>query len=246
MIHALIFAGGTGTRMRTSDVPKQFIKVDGKEIIIRTLEHFANHSEVDTITVVCLKSWMDTMKTLIEQYHIPKVRAIIPGGKTGYESIHFGLLSICESASGEDIVLICDGVRPFLSKELIQNCIENTRQYGTAVPVTPSIDSVLVSEDGAVCNAHLDRKTVYITQAPQGYYLQTIMDAHKEAEARGMEDAISSADLMLELNREIHIFAGERTNIKATTPEDLYTLRSSYYYEHHLRLAEEEKNQQKD
>lgn len=240
MVHALIFAGGTGTRMKSADIPKQFIEVDGKEIIIRTLEHFSSHEGVDTITVVCLEGWIDHLRKQIERYHIQKISAMIPGGKTGYESIHLGLLEICGNAAQEDIVLICDGVRPMLSRKLLDDCIRETHAFGSAVPVTPSIDSVLVSENGNSCSKHMERKQIYITQAPQGYKLKRIMDAHQKAEIQNMTNAVSSADLLLDLGEEIHLFLGERTNIKATTPEDLDTLRSTYYYEHHKRLAIEE------
>lgn len=240
MVHALIFAGGTGTRMKSADIPKQFIEVDGKEIIIRTLEFFSTHPAVDAITVVCLREWIAHLEAGLKCYHIQKVSSIIPGGKSGYASIRLGLEEIEKTAAKEDIVLICDGVRPMLSEALINACIQETRQYRTAVPVTPSIDSVLVSEDGQLCRRHLERKQVYITQAPQGYFLEDILGAHREAEEKGLAEAISSADLFLELGREVHIFPRERSNIKATTPEDLYSLRASYYYAHHMRLAREE------
>ncbi|MCD7909373.1 MAG: 2-C-methyl-D-erythritol 4-phosphate cytidylyltransferase, partial [Clostridium sp.] len=115
MVHALIFAGGMGTRMKSEDLPKQFIEVDGKAIIIRTLEHFSHHNEVDKIVIVCVESWIDYLLELLKINAITKVSAVIPGGRTGYDSIHNGLIEIAGTATDEDIVLICDGVRPVLT-----------------------------------------------------------------------------------------------------------------------------------
>lgn len=241
MITALIFAGGTGQRMRSADIPKQFLKVGGKPIIIRTIEHFSLHDEVDNIVVVCLESWINELKADILKYDLRKIELIIPGGDTGYQSIHKGLLAVAEKAKDDDIVLICDGVRPMLTKELISQCISDTVKYGSAVPVTSSIDSVLESSDGKLCSKKHNRSNIFITQAPQGYTVKKIMDAHRRAEERGIE-SVSSADLMIELGEEIHIFQGIRENIKVTTKEDLNALRATHYYENFKSFAEEELN----
>lgn len=243
MAVALIFAGGVGTRMNSKDVPKQFLKVDGVSIIIRTIKHFEKHEKVERIVVVCLSSWIDELKRELDEFQIKKVTDILPGGETGFQSIHIGLERVSEIAGKEDIVLICDGVRPSLSRDLISNCIEDAERYGTAVPVTPSIDSVLYSDDGASCGKNISRKKIYITQAPQGYRLSIIMDAHDEAIRKGIE-SVSSADLMIELGHDVHIFKGIRENIKVTTVEDLNALRATQYYKHFRNFSMEEMNQQ--
>lgn len=240
MVHAMLFAGGTGTRMKSENIPKQFIEVDGKPIIIRTLENFAFHPLVDDIVIACIASGIEHLKKLIEQYRIPKVRSIVEGGSSGFESIHNGLVEAAKNAADTDIVLICDGVRPVMSEQLISECIELAKEHETAVPVVRSIDSVLVSEDGKSCKVNMPRENMYITQAPQGYTMRKIMWAHDEAARRGLVNPTSSADLLIELGETVHIFIGERDNIKVTTPEDLYTLRSHYYYEHYKKFAKEE------
>lgn len=240
MVHAMLFAGGTGTRMKSENIPKQFIEVDGKPIIIRTLENFAFHPLVDDIVIACIASGIEHLKKLIEQYRIPKVKSIVEGGSSGFESIHNGLVEVAKNAADTDIVLICDGVRPVMSEQLISECIELAKEHETAVPVVRSIDSVLVSEDGKSCKVNMPRENMYITQAPQGYTMRKIMWAHDEAARRGLVNPTSSADLMIELGETVRIFIGERDNIKVTTPEDLFTLRSHYYYEHYKRFAKEE------
>lgn len=239
MVSALIFAGGVGVRMKSKDIPKQFLEIDGKPIIIHTLEHFSKHDMVNNIVVVCIESWIDDLRNMLLKYGISKVVSVIPGGETGFQSIHLGLLEIAKNnKKDDDIVLICDGVRPILTEDLITDCINETRKYTSAVPVTPSIDSVLYSDDGQSCSKNISRKKIFITQAPQGYTMKRITDAHDRAIKMGME-AISSADLLIELGEEVHLIKGLRDNIKVTTPEDLNTLRSIAYYEHFQNFARE-------
>ncbi len=241
MVTAMLFAGGVGTRMKQSDMPKQFLEVGGKPIIIRTMEHFAIHDDVDWIVVACKEDWIPYLNELIEKFQIKKVKAVIPGGDTGFDSIHNGVVKTAEfSKADDDIILICDGVRPMLSKELIDNCIEYTKKYGTAVPVTPSIDSLLYSEDGEICNKSYKRSSMYITQAPQGYTMKKILWAHDEAYKRNILNPVSSSELFIELGEPVHLFIGERNNIKVTTPEDLETLRANFFYQNFKLFAKEE------
>ena len=241
MVTAVIFAGGVGARMKSTGIPKQFIEVDGKPIIIRTLENFQYHSEVDNIVIACLDTWIKKLKEYIKKYNITKVRSVVPGGKNGHGSIHNGLIAAKEfSKKDTDIVLICDGVRPLLSDKLISDCIRIAWEYETAVPVTPSIDSVLESKDGHTCRRSLPRSEMFITQAPQGYTMRKIMWAHEEAEKRNILNPISSSELLIELGEEVHIFIGDRDNIKVTTPEDMRFLRAYYYYRQYENFAREE------
>ena len=242
MVTAMLFAGGVGTRMKSNDLPKQFLVVGGKPIIIRTMEHFAKHKDVDDIVIACKEDWIDYLNELIEKFNVQKVRAVVPGGATGFDSIHNGVVETAKVAKNpDDIILICDGVRPMLSEQLITNCIELTRKFGTAVPVTPSIDSLLYSDDGETCGKSYKRSSMYITQAPQGYTMERILWAHSEAEKRGITNPVSSSELFIELGEEVRLFIGERSNIKVTTPEDLDTLRADYYYRNFKQFAEEMK-----
>lgn len=241
MVTAVVFAGGVGARMKSVEIPKQFLEVDGKPIIIRTLENFQHHSEVDNIVIACLEAWIEKLDELIKKHSITKVLKIVPGGENGHGSIHNGLLAAQQYAGnkGDDIVLICDGVRPLLSDELISNCIKTAKEYQTAVPVTRSIDSVLESKDGKTCSKSLPRGEMFITQAPQGYTMNKIMWAHDEAEKRGITNPISSSELLIELGEEVQIFIGDRDNIKVTTPEDMRFLRAYYYYRRYENFARE-------
>lgn len=239
MVTAMLFAGGSGKRMHSEDIPKQFLEIEGKSIIIRTMEHFEHHPKVDRIVIACKVDWIDELKKQVDENRITKVYSIIPGGATGFESIHNGVMEVARYSGFEDLILICDGVRPMLSEELIDNCINIAREYGTAVPVTPSIDSLLFSENGDVCKKAYKRSSMYITQAPQGYTMKNILWAHDEAEKRGITNPVSSSELFIELGKEVRLYIGERNNIKVTTPEDLETLRAYFYYQHYKVFAKE-------
>ena len=241
MVTAMLFAGGIGARMQSSDLPKQFLEVGGKPIIVHTMEHFSRHPMVDGIVVACKEDWIDYLVELIAHFSVKKVRAIVAGGETGFASIHNGVVAVASfSKEPEDIILICDGVRPMLSEKLITDCITHTKRHKTAVPVTPSIDSLLYSIDGETCAKSYDRNQMYVTQAPQGYTMERILWAHAEAEKRGITNPISSSELFIELGEAVHLFKGERFNIKVTTPEDLVTLRAQFYYENYKKFAKEE------
>ena len=225
MVTAMLFAGGDGRRMKSDDLPKQFIEIGGKPIIVRTMEHFEKHPEVDRIVVACKEDWIDHLEALIKDYKITKVHSVVPGGATGYASIHNGVMETAKFMTDpDDIILICDGVRPMLTERLISDSIRYARECGTSVPVTPSIDSLLFSEDGKFCEKSYERSSMYITQAPQGYTMEKILWAHSEAERRGILNPVSSSELFIELGEKVRLFEGERINIKVTTQEDLEIL----------------------
>ncbi len=225
MVTAMLFAGGVGRRMKSDDLPKQFIEIGGKPIIVRTMEHFEKHPEVDRIVVACKEDWIDHLEALIKDYKITKVHSVVPGGATGYASIHNGVMETAKFMTDpDDIILICDGVRPMLTERLISDSIRYARECGTSVPVTPSIDSLLFSEDGKFCEKSYERSSMYITQAPQGYTMEKILWAHSEAERRGILNPVSSSELFIELGEKVRLFEGERINIKVTTQEDLEIL----------------------
>ena len=225
MVTAMLFAGGVGRRMKSDDLPKQFIEIGGKPIIVRTMEHFEKHPEVDQIVVACKEDWIDHLEALIKDYKITKVHSVVPGGATGYASIHNGVRETAKFMTDpDDIILICDGVRPMLTERLISDSIRYARECGTSVPVTPSIDSLLFSEDGKFCEKSYERSSMYITQAPQGYTMEKILWAHSEAERRGILNPVSSSELFIELGEKVRLFEGERINIKVTTQEDLEIL----------------------
>ena len=172
---ALIFAGGTGTRMR-KQVPKQFLEIGKKAIIVRTIEVFEKCDDIDEIYVSCIEDWIDYLKELLEKANIKKVVRIVPGGKTGQLSIFNGLKAAYEKNKNEDdtIVVIHDGVRPFIDEDLIKRNINCVIENGCAISCAPAIETILLTDKKGKVNAITDRNYSKLARAPQSFYLNNI------------------------------------------------------------------------
>lgn len=227
MNNVLIFAGGAGRRMNSRSKPKQFLKLYGKEIIIHTLENFQNHPEVDNIVVVCIKGWITYLQKLLAQYGMDKVRLIVAGGKTGQESIYNGLCALSDFAPEDSIVLVHDGVRPFVTDTLISDCIKSVKKNGSAITVTPATETI-VELDGKKIDNITDRSKCYLAKAPQCFYLGQLLAAHEKAIKDGNTNMIDSASLMRHYGHKLFVVPGTADNIKITTPADFYTFRALY------------------
>src|SRR5690554_6681434 len=142
---ALIFAGGSGTRMNSEGKPKQFVVLHGKEIIIHTIEKFENHDEVDAIVVVCVEEWMEHMRRILNKFQIKKVRWIVPGGRTGQESIFNGLKAISADCDSDSLVLVHDGVRPRIDDRLFSHNMNSAKGKASPLTVSPAIQTVATS-----------------------------------------------------------------------------------------------------
>ena len=228
MTNALIFAGGSGTRMNSKSRPKQFLQFYGKELIIHTLENFQNHFEIDGIAVVCIEEWIPYLNKLLEKYGIDKVKAVVSGGVTGQESIFKGLKAIKTFDKDEkSIVLIQDGVRPFINEDVISSCIKKVKEKGSAITVVPATKTIITSEDGKISTI-TDRSKCCLARAPQCFYLDDILDAHHKAIKDGNLNMIDSASLMKFYGHELYTVQGNADNIKITTPTDFYTFKALY------------------
>ena len=228
MTNALIFAGGSGTRMNSKSRPKQFLQFYGKELIIHTLENFQNHFEIDGIAVVCIEEWIPYLNKLLEKYGIDKVKAVVFGGVTGQESIFKGLKAIKTFDKDEkSIVLIHDGVRPFINEDVISSCIKSVKEKGSAITVVPATETIITSEDGKISTI-TDRSKCCLARAPQCFYLDDILDAHHKAIKDGNLNIIDSASLMKFYGHELYTVQGNADNIKITTPADFYTFKALY------------------
>lgn len=225
---ALIFAGGTGTRMNTKGKPKQFLELHGKPIIIYTLERFEQCKEIDEIVVACNSDWIDHLQELIHKFHIEKVVKIVPGGETGQISIRNGLHALYQRhADQEDtVVLIHDGVRPLIYPETIQENIRVVRKYGNCITTAPVTETVLAKDAAGEATQTIDRSRCCLARAPQSFYLKDIVQAHQKLVAAGDPLVIDSASLMSSYGVKLHIIDGPMENIKITTPSDFYIFRA--------------------
>lgn len=227
MNNVLIFAGGSGSRINSRARPKQFLQFYGKELIIHTIENFQNHNEIDSIVIVCIKDWISYLEKILVKFGIDKVRKIVPGGSTGQESIYNGLFAIKENSSKDDIVLVHDGVRPFVNENLISNCIKMVAEKGSAVTVTPAIETIVTLENGKI-ETITDRSKCFHAKAPQCFYVDDLYSAHQKAREDGNSNMIDSASLMKYYGHELHTIQGDPDNIKITTPADFYTFKALY------------------
>lgn len=222
---AVIFAGGTGQRMNTKSKPKQFLEMHGKPVLIYTMENFQNHPQIDAIVLVCLESWIDYAEKLLKKFGITKVKAVVPGGKTGQESIFHGIKKVHELFGDENIVLIHDGVRPLINEDVITRCIESVKSHGNAITVAPAIETIFVKKDNKVGKI-FKRSKCLMGKAPQCFYEKDIYNAHLKANEEHLMDFIDSADLMQHYGFELYTVEGPAENIKITTPSDFYTFRA--------------------
>ena len=222
---AVIFAGGSGTRMNTKSRPKQFLEFRGKPIIIYTLELFDNHPEIDGIVVVCLEEWIPYLEKMLRKFEISKIVQVVPGGETGQDSIFFGLRAASMRYSLDSVVLIHDGVRPLITEETITDNIECVKRFGSCITCVPATETFIVSRhDGG-----LDippRKASLIARAPQSFILSDILSAHQRALSKNRHDFIDSCSMMSHYGYKLHTIMGPMENIKITTPTDYFIFKA--------------------
>ena len=220
MVTAMIIAGGSGQRMG-QDIPKQFLTVNEKPVIIYTLEAFQKHAEIDEIVVVCLSGWEQVLKAYAKQFNISKLSDVITGGDNGQGSIRNGIFALEESHEKDDIVLIHDAIRPMVSAEIISDCIVKTRQYGCAIATIPCAEAMLETEDGEISSGSYPRDRLKRTQTPQGFHIGELAELHRDALKKGITDSIASCTLMIEMGKQVYFSAGSEKNLKLTTVEDI-------------------------
>ena len=226
---AVIFAGGSGTRMNTKTRPQQLLALNGKPIIIYTIELFDNHPDIDGIVVVCLESWIPFLQKMLKKFEISKVVRVIPGGVSGQDSIFKGLCAAEEYAKDQKdenvIVLIHDGVRPLITEDTITDNINKVKECGSCITTVPAIETVIVDRhDGSL--EIPKRSDCMMARAPQSFYLRDIIGAHRKSQQEGKTDFIDSCSMMSHYGYKLGLVQGPMENIKITTPTDYFVLRA--------------------
>lgn len=216
----LLIAGGSGNRMH-QDIPKQFITVNERPVIVYTLEAFENHPEIDAIAVVCIEGWEQVLWAYAKQFNISKLKYIVPGGKNGQDSIRNGVLELEKHFGADDLVLIHDAIRPMVSAEIISDNIRVARKYGNAVTVIPCAEAMMQTEDGIVSVGSYPRDRLKRTQTPQAFKIGDICDLHRRALEAGITNSVASCTLKIEMGEQVYFSAGSEKNIKLTTVEDI-------------------------
>lgn len=222
---AVIFAGGSGKRMKTVSRPKQFLELGGKPVIIYTLELFDVHPGIDGIIVVCLESWIPFLKKQLRKFEITKVVDIVPGGSTGQDSIYNGLAVAHTKYQNDDIVLIHDGVRPLITQQTISDCIHSVIEKGNCITCIPATETFVVKQEDDSLTIP-SRSNSFIARAPQCFKLGDIYHAHERAIAEGRHDFIDSCTMMSYYGYHMNVIIGPMENIKITTPTDFFIFRA--------------------
>lgn len=221
MIVALLTAAGTGTRMG-QDIPKQFMHVEEKPIIIHTMEAFQKHPNIDAIMVVTLPAWTEVLKAYANQFNITKLKWVVLGGESGQESIYNGLLTLKDELFENDIVMVHDGNRCMVSNDIISDSIATFYLHGSAVAAIPCVEAVFRSSDNGVSSTiSIPREQLYRTQTPHTYTLGKLLWAHSEALKRGIKNTAASCTLMQQLGETVFFSKGSEENLKITTVDDL-------------------------
>lgn len=223
---AVIFAGGSGSRMNTKSRPKQFLEYQGKPIIIYTLELFDNHPLIDGIVVACVEEWIPFLEKMLKKFEINKVKKIVSGGTTGQDSIYNGLVAAKEfSGNSKDIVLIHDGVRPLITEQTITDNIEKVRETGSCITCVPATETFVVGHtDGSIEIPTRDNSL--IARAPQSFYLSDVLNVHSQARNEGRHDFIDTCTMMHHYGYTLGKVIGPMENIKITTPTDYFVFKA--------------------
>ena len=221
---AIIIAGGSGSRMG-QDIPKQFINVYDKPVLIYTLESFQRHPMIDAIEVVCIDGWENVVWAYAKQFSIDKLKWITKGGNTGQESIRNGVYNLEDKCSADDIIIIHDGIRPLVEPSVLTDVINKAQKYGNAVTSMPYNEQIFVvcKDDETTTTEFIPRETLRRVSTPQAYRFDLLDEKYKEAFEKeiGIYGSHYTNTMMVELGVTLHFAAGSDKNIKLTTKDDL-------------------------
>ncbi|MDO4413643.1 MAG: IspD/TarI family cytidylyltransferase [Erysipelotrichaceae bacterium] len=224
---ALIIAGGSGHRMG-QDVPKQFLTVNDKPIIIYTMEGFEKHPLIDAIEVVCIDGWHDVLAAYAKQFNISKLKWITSGGNSGQESIRNGVYNLEGVINNDDIVIIHDGIRPLVDADVLSDVITKAQKYGNAVTSLPYNEQIFVIDDDVSTTKYIPRETLRRVSTPQAYQFGLLDEKYHEAFEKeiGIYGSSYTNTMMTELGVRLYFAAGSDKNIKLTTTDDLFIFKA--------------------
>mgnify|MGYP004491528817 FL=1 len=224
MNYAVVIAGGSGHRMG-QDIPKQFINVYDKPVLIYTLEGFQRHPQIDAIVVVCINGWENVVWAYAKQFNISKLKWIVPGGKSGQESICNGVYALEKVAKPDDIVVIHDGVRPLVDEAVLTDVLLVANKHGNAVTSMPYNEQIFVvnKDDETTTQKYIPRETLRRVSTPQAYRFDLLDSKYHEAFEKkiGIYGSSYTNTMMVELGVTLHFAAGSDRNIKLTTKDNL-------------------------
>ena len=227
---ALILAGGSGKRTE-QDVPKQFMNVYDKPIIIYTLEAFQKHPDIDGIIVSCLEGWEEILRAYAKEYGISKLKWVVAGGENGQASARKALFALRDICGEGDVVIIHDAVRPMVSGDIISDCMVTCKRYGNGLSAIRCQETIVQTEDGISGDVNIHRDNIMRVMTPQAYFYDKALWAHTTALEKGITNAVYTNTLMLDLGERVYFSKGSAKNIKITTIEDVEIFKALYVTE---------------
>lgn len=229
---ALVTAGGVGSRVG-HDIPKQFLSVKDKLIIIYTLESLERNENIDAIIIACLNGWEKILASHVKQHKLEKVRWIVEGGDSGQESIMNCLQELEKHISKDDLVIIHDGNRPLVDDFIINEGIRICLKYGNSIASIPVVEAILEctgDKNNPVSGESYDRDKLLRTQTPHTFRYGELFDAYKKIKEKGSE-AVAACTVMVELGKKVYFSPGSELNFKITTQDDLKIFRALIQYQ---------------
>lgn len=224
---ALLLAAGTDPTFQM-DIPKQFVNVYNRPVIVYTMEIFQNHPQVDAIMIACLKGWEDMVEAYARQFQISKLRWVIQGGRNGQETSKLAVDRLVEYCTGKDIIVIHDAIRPMVSVDIISDSIDICKRKGMGVAAVTSMDNVMMTDDGMTGRLSISRYAFRRIQTPQTYFLDELMSAHTEALEKGIIGENDTNNMISRLGRNVYFSKGSDLNLKINTVADIAMFKALY------------------
>ncbi len=224
---AVLLAGGVDPTFKM-DIPKQFVNVYNRPVIVYTMEIFQHHPEIDAIMVACIPGWESMVTAYAKQFHISKLKWVITGGKCGQETSKLAVDKLMETCSKEDIIVIHDAIRPMVSNEIISDSIYTCKKKGMGIAAVTSMDNVMMTDDGVTGRLSISRYAFRRIQTPQTYLLGALNDAHEEAIHRNIQNENDTNNMISRLGRKVSFSKGSDTNLKINTVEDVAMFKALY------------------
>lgn len=224
---ALILAAGVDPRFQMN-VPKQFVNIYNRPVIVYTLEAFQKHNEIDAIAVVCLDGWQEMVRAYAKQFNITKLKRVMTGGVDGQSSARIGVSALKEECQLGDIIVLHDAIRPFVSEEIITDSIRVCRQYGNGVAAVRTMDNIMRTEDGLTGKESILRERIVRIQTPQAYRIDKLMELHDKAVENGIRGGMDTSVVASQLGEDIYFSKGSDLNLKINTVEDVEMFKALY------------------
>ena len=219
-INVIILAGGVGNRMG-APMPKQFLSLNDKPVIVHTILNFQKNDRINDIVIVCVKDWIPQMEQIVQEYNLYKVKWVIEGGQTAHDSTRNGVFFFKDKLQNNDFVVIHDAARPILPQAAINEMLDVASEKGNASLVIPCYETVLFTKDNKSGDKELDRNSIMRIQTPQAYKYEQILNLYEMAEKDNIHDFVYADIVAVHYGQPVYFSKGFTNNIKITRKEDI-------------------------